>query len=82
MFLNLCKKLAMHRNIITRRINKINLKFLSYLINFYEEALLLLVLDRHRDQNLEVFLKCNLSDNLSVKISLTLVFDNIKVFII
>ena len=42
---------------------------------------LLLVLDRHRDQNLEVILESNLSDDLSVKISLALVFDNLIAFL-
>ena len=50
-------------------------------IKFDEEAILPLFLERHRDQNLEIFLKSNLSYNLFVEISLAHVFENLINFL-
>ncbi len=51
-------------------------------IKFDKAELLLLISDCLRDQNLEKFLEINLSNNLSVKISLALIFiNNLKFFI-
>ena len=78
---NLCKKLTTEIFLLAETIKLIlNFSNIRSAVKFDEEASLLLVLDRHRDRNLEVILVSNSSNNLFVKISLALGFDNLIAF--